>query len=162
MARNQVTISRIYTLAQGLQYPFPSSIRVTRKMLQLNPPSLLRWFPRAHARFSIDALCRGGGLSGSLEGVGTDALAPLVRSRRYRYSARGVVGRWTRSREVLHAHSRAGRINRVNGGRVRDSMLALAGGVGEKTVGVGEGDALQLEVVLLHRMEGHLLVEHRN
>ena len=38
----------------------------------------------------------------------------------------------------------------------------LAGRVGEETVRVGEGDALKLEVVLLHRMEGHLLVKHRN
>lgn len=71
-----------------------------------------------------------------------------------------MVGSRTWPGEVFHAHSRAWCINRVNGRRVRDCMLA--GRVGEETVRVGEGDALKLEVVLLHRMEGHLLVKHRN
>ncbi len=150
---NQVTISRIYTSAQR----FSSSIRVIPDMLQLNPPSLLWWFLCAHTWLSINALGRGWGFSGPLERIGTDALAPL---RGRTYTARIVVGSGTRSGEVFDAHSRARCINGVDCGRIRDCMLA--GCVGEETVRVGEGDALELEVVLLHWMERHLLVKHCN
>ena len=126
-------------------------------MLQLNPPSLLWWFLWDHTWLSINALGRGGGFSGPLERIGTDALAPLGCRT---YTARVVVGSRTRSWEVFDAHSGARCINRVNCGRIRDCMLA--GCVGEETVRVGKGDALKLEVVLLHWMEGHLLIKHCN
>lgn len=71
-----------------------------------------------------------------------------------------MVGSGSWSWEVFDAHSGARCINGVNCGRVRDCMLT--GCVGEETVRVGEGDALELEVVLLHWMEGHLFIKHCN
>ena len=126
-------------------------------MIQLNPPSFLGWFLWAQTWLSINALGRGGRFSGPLERISTDALAPL---RCRSYTTRVVVGSRTRTGEVFNAHSRAWCINGVNCRRIRDCMLA--GCVGEEAVRVSEGDALELEVVLLHWMEGHLLVKHCN